>query len=1600
MDIEDTDKAHYFPLAAWQPQGESLGPGAVAELEDVIQHLYEAVHAIDGDTLNKAKILSNLGTSLRKRFGETKNMSDLAKAIQVTRSASDMATRIHEASEMTPEDDPDRAGISYNLGLLLEQKFYEDENFAAIEEAIGIMRVGLDVTRDSTSRAACSTRLGELLHIKYKSAREKSVLEEAIRVTHVGLTMTPEGPAQAKPLASLGLYLYKRYRDTTKTMVDLDEAVRVARIAVQVALETDSNKSEYICRLVHFLSTRYSLTETETDLDDSIKYWESAIAMTPPGHPARSGRLGLLAGQLGTKYLKKESMADLDMAIRFSRAAVDEAATTEDQIGRLYELQAHVLRKYLDTDALEDLDELIQVSWALINSPLLNDEDRPRQFRDLANRFTARYGKTGETSDLEEAIRLTRAGLNEPTLSKWEQSELVKQLEVLSRHSVLGIGSTWNLQEVAGRITHAAVAAKSDDTPIKMKIMADFMSHLCDLLMMMNIVRFSGQVVGTIRSALNDVPAHHPARVTISRCLADSLVYLFEQTWEIEHLHEAIKVLKEILTTAPEVAPGGRIGFSESMLNTLRDCLDRRYDETEELADLQDAILVLKSTLHLDASNHQTQSKVFLGLGSYLAEEFQITGVSKCLAEAITFTQKAMETATGQELRQRTLVQLGNLLGTRYNITSAAADLEEAIQLLRTGADGYQKYLQKAPILNNLGQLLGEKYARTDSIADLEDAIRVTREAVDNTVCGAREPTYLDRLGIHLRDLFRMTGLIAHLEEAIRVQRAAVARAARDDPERLEYLASLGWSLYVRYSEVEIESDLDEATWLLQTAVESVSQDSRHKARYLCTLCKCLGERYERTRKKTDLDKAMHVAYAALDAAPAGNQHRAFALRVLGDRLNDRFQLTGILSDILKAIDLTKEAVDITSGRQTHAECLYSLGLHLAEKYRKTAELEDLEESIRLTRMAADVALGAPKKLECLKNIALFLHDKYEKIQTVASLYDAIRAAEAAVAAAPKDHPDCAEVMGTLGTFLEEKYARTNEITDLRRAMEHHQLALQQENAHVLTRIEAGIDILRCCALISDWQQAYKAVLIAVGLVPTLILRSLKNSDKQHILSRAAGLASDAAAAALNAAVEPYESLSLLELGRGLLATSVEEMRADILGLRERHPDLADEFVRLQGELIRTSLPYQADKAFDQLLVDIRNRPGFERFLLAPSKEDIMQTAAIGPIIVVNVSDYGSHAILVERGQIRALPLPNLRSGDVDKRTLGGNLGAPHVLTWLWEVVTRPVLDVLGYTACPSSKDWPRVWWVPIGSLGRFPLHAAGRHDRGLGETVIDRVMSSYSSSVKAIIHGRQRPIRPQAAPSAPPRALLVAMRETPGHTPLYFADDEVKTLRDICKDIPLDFVEPGQHRGDIIAQLPGCTMFHFAGHGFTDGEDPSQSHLLVSDGNITVSDLLEMNFRERSPFLAYLSACGTGRIQDDRFLDESIHLISSFQLAGFRHVIGTLWNVDDECCTKVARVTYEEIRDGGFNDYSVCLGLHNAARDLRRSWLQKGMAGGSRNDKHGTVVAGKEDNRVGSKVEGGGNSTWPRDVFIVEDGEEIADQDSMFWIPYVHFGV
>ncbi|KAI0432003.1 CHAT domain-containing protein [Xylaria sp. FL1042] len=519
----------------------------------------------------------------------------------------------------------------------------------------------------------------------------------------------------------------------------------------------------------------------------------------------------------------------------------------------------------------------------------------------------------------------------------------------------------------------------------------------------------------------------------------------------------------------------------------------------------------------------------------------------------------------------------------------------------------------------------------------------------------------------------------------------------------------------------------------------------------------------------------------------------------------------------------------------------------------------------------------------------------------------------------------------------------------------------------------------------------------ATELLSLVSPRSIRQQDQQYLLRRYAGLASTAAAAALQAGKSKEQALRLLEHGRGTITSTLLQNRRSVSLLQRKHPAWAKKFEELRDALdpphpfvvdgplsnapqvfapmtLSGTDRYRTTEELNELLKQIRSDDIFKTFLLPLTIEELVSAAPRNQTVVaINIARFRCDAFLIQSDQVSIVELPDLTHQQVEAKTKcfrqGKNREAYEILEWLWTTAIERILARIGADKPCFGHDyakWPRVYWVPTGPLRLLPIHAAGYHRDDPGCSVIDRVISSYSLSVEEILNGqeikaRTREARQIAQPApyprdqtteAPCKFVLVSMESTPGNSSLPYAREEVHA---VCEMLPpclphKSFDHPS--RDSLLRALSGCTVFHFAGHGATDPHDPSLSGLLLrSDDSkytmaLTVRDLQALRFQEtRPPLLAYLSACSTGRIDDDQLVDEGIHLMGACRLAGFRHVIGSLWEVSDRLCVDVARTVYSTILEAYLDDASVAYGLHHAVRMLRTK-LEGAHNGAQRNVK------------------------------------------------------
>ena len=370
----------------------------------------------------------------------------------------------------------------------------------------------------------------------------------------------------------------------------------------------------------------------------------------------------------------------------------------------------------------------------------------------------------------------------------------------------------------------------------------------------------------------------------------------------------------------------------------------------------------------------------------------------------------------------------------------------------------------------------------------------------------------------------------------------------------------------------------------------------------------------------------------------------------------------------------------------------------------------------------------------------------------------------------------------------------------------------------------------------------------------------------------------------------------------------------------------------------------------------IRKKPELETFQLPPTKAELHGLARNGPMVSFNVTRFGSHAFLITDQNLRVMPLPRFILKDIHEYVsldMGGNRSRrdgelvstdedgevegesrsstrADSMCWLWEVAVKPVLQALGllwqYKPPPVL---PCLRWVGGGLTSLLPLHAAGDHQLGSTENTMSHIVSSYAPSLKVLQFSQKKTWTPPTTDGA--KNLIITMHKTRGHADLNVKEEVAAIKKHVGSSATIEVLETPWAE-TALERVTACSLVHFACHGTSDFERPSKSALLLGKNvveKLTISDLQSLNHPLAQ--VAYLSACSTAEIGARSLIDESINLATTFQLSGFRHVIGTLWGAFDSAAAAVAAKFYEYLLKQDAGTVSpVARALHHAILDLR----------------------------------------------------------------------
>jgi tetratricopeptide (TPR) repeat protein len=133
-------------------------------------------------------------------------------------------------------------------------------------------------------------------------------------------------------------------------------------------------------------------------------------------------------------------------------------------------------------------------------------------------------------------------------------------------------------------------------------------------------------------------------------------------------------------------------------------------------------------------------------------------------------------------------------------------------------------------------------------------------------------------------------------------------------------------------------------------------------------------------------------------------------------------------------------------------------------------------------------------------------------------------------------------------------------------ATDHFRAAAEQAGASPRTRCDAAERWALAARAEGRLDEAGKAYLRAVELLPAVATRGLGRADRERQLEHRSTLAADAVATALELD-DATTALRLLETGRAVLHSQQLDLRTDLTALRHRDPETADRLAGLAAVL-------------------------------------------------------------------------------------------------------------------------------------------------------------------------------------------------------------------------------------------------------------------------------------------------------------------------------------------------------------------------------------------------------------------------------------------------
>ncbi|KAG8887122.1 hypothetical protein FRB98_000482 [Tulasnella sp. 332] len=670
---------------------------------------------------------------------------------------------------------------------------------------------------------------------------------------------------------------------------------------------------------------------------------------------------------------------------------------------------------------------------------------------------------------------------------------------------------------------------------------------------------------------------------------------------------------------------------------------------------------------------------------------------------------------------------------------------------------------------------------------------------------------------------------------------------------------------------------------------------------------------FNTTSDDDDIDLRIARCREALTLHQVDESYRLRILAELATTLKKRFELTGNMDDSGQHIHCLEEALALHPiGQSDRSSTLSQLGAALSKQFNQVGGRADLEMSIKYYLEALSLCpIGRLDRSSALNNLSLALSRRFDQTGDRADLEMSIDHHQDALPLCLIDYPDRSSTPNNIGLALSTRFEQKGDGADLERSIEYmrsdHSVDVEgyvqrfrEGSEHVFSPLSDRASACRWWIRVGrrygleSLGDAYKSSLDLVDR--SLLLAASALSDAHSRLkNNQESMTEDAT----SYAIRKHKLATAVERGRALLFTLLENYRMPLDNLQAVNGELVDRFRALSASMEESSLSEGAARTgganmqdqrlaagCDQALQEIRQLDGFENFLRVTPFARLRKAADRGPVILVNISQYGSEVIIIHKaGEPISVPLPEATTDAVNElaRTLHQTVGdhpderesdkiLGRILRNTWTKIVEPIVFQLENTL--KLRRWSRIWWIPT-SLGLVAPPAC------CGDIRYQTLKSMRR-----------------------PRILVIAQSGAEGEQQLLHVPQEVALMRALTAEVTV--VEGDKcTREAVLAGLKETAWTHFACHGNQNPTEPFKSHFSLRTRNtsLTLLDIIRTGLPQAE--LVVLSACHSAA-GDESTPDEGIHLTAGMLFTGFRSVVGTMWAIPDEDGPAVAEESYK----------------------------------------------------------------------------------------------